>query len=200
MLPGSRIGEIERLLDIFGRTVELVGKAMGRPVLVIPAVPHLVGSIAAMTKHWAIRPRIVAERADKRAAFRIARAALAKSGTVTLELALSGVPMAAAYRVSWLEAVVARRMLTIRSVTLPNLVLGENVVPELLQEACTAENLAAALIPLLQDTPERHRQCQAFGRLDSVMGIGSIQPAVRAADIVLNAARRRLADVRPGSN
>ena len=196
VLPGSRTGEIERLLGVFAQTVELVGKANKTLVVIIPAVPHLVDAIAAATKSWTIRPRIVVDRVDKQAAFRVARAALAKSGTVTLELALAGVPMVAAYRVSWLEAVIARRMLKIPSVILPNLVLGENVVPEFLQEACTPANLAAALIPLLRDTTQRARQCQAFRRLDAVMQIGSSAPAARAADIVLDAARRPLPDTR----
>ncbi len=100
VLPGSRTGEIERLLGVFAQTVELVGKANKTLVVIIPAVPHLVDAIAAATKSWTIRPRIVVDRVDKQAAFRVARAALAKSGTVTLELALAGVPMVAAYRVS----------------------------------------------------------------------------------------------------
>jgi lipid-A-disaccharide synthase len=190
VLPGSRAGEIQRLLGVFAQTVELVGKGNEGLVVIIPAVPHLVDAIAAATKSWTIRPRIVVDRADRQAAFRIARAALAKSGTVTLELALAGVPMVAAYRVSWLEAVAARRMIKVSSVILPNLVLGENVVPEFMQEACSPPNLAAALIPLLRDTPQRQRQCQAFHRLDAVMQIGSITPAACAADIVLDAARR----------
>src|SRR5262249_32485001 len=135
-------------------------------------------------------PRIVVESAEKHAAFRTARAALTKSGTVTLELALAGVPMVAAYRVSWLEAVVGRRLIKVPSVILANLVLGENVVPEFIQEACTAETLAAALAPLISDTPERRHQIEAFARLDAIMEIGSIAPAARAADIVLAAARQ----------
>jgi lipid-A-disaccharide synthase len=71
-------------------------------------------------------------------------------------------------------------------------VLGENVVPEFIQEACTSENLAAAVLPLLADTPERRRQIEAFSRLDTIMEIGSKAPATRAADIVLAAARRAM--------
>jgi lipid-A-disaccharide synthase len=97
-----------------------------------------------------------------------------------------------AYRVSWLEAVVGRRMIKVSSVILANLVLGENAVPEFIQEACTAENLAAALVPLLGDTSERRRQIGAFSRLDAIMEIGSHAPAARAADIVIDAARRAL--------
>ena len=73
------------------------------------------------------KARIVTEQADKQAAFRVARAALAKSGTVTLELALSGVPMVAAYKVSAFDAFLIRRIINVPSVILANLVIGENV-------------------------------------------------------------------------
>jgi len=107
-------------------------------------------------------------------------------------LAGAGVPTVGAYRVSWLEAVVGRRLIKVSSVILANLVLGENVVPEFIQEACTSENLAAAVLPLLADTPARRRQIEAFSRLDAIMEIGSKAPATRAADIVLAAARRAM--------
>jgi len=76
----------------------------------------------------------------------------------------------------------------IPSIILANLLLGENVVPELLQHDCTAENLASALLPLFSDTPQRRRQIEAFSRLDAIMQIGSSAPALRAADIVLTEA------------
>jgi lipid-A-disaccharide synthase len=192
VLPGSRTGEVQRLLAVFADTVARVRDRLGPLEVVVPTVPHLVAPIAQATAQWPVRPRIVVETAEKQAAFRIARAALAKSGTVTLELALAGVPTVGAYRVSWLEAVVGRRMIKVSSVILANLVLGENVVPEFIQEACTAENLAGALVPLIEDTPERRRQIEAFARLDAVMEIGWRAPAARAADIVLSAARRAL--------
>jgi lipid-A-disaccharide synthase len=139
-----------------------------------------------------VPPRIVVDPAEKWAAFRAARAALAASGTVTLELALSGVPTVAAYKLHLLEAIIAR-MIRIQSrlpsVILANLVLGENAVPELLQEDCTADKLTAALVPLLSDTPERARQVEAFARLDRIMGVGEAAPSAKAAAIVLDVAR-----------
>jgi lipid-A-disaccharide synthase len=190
VLPGSRGGEIERLLPVFAEAVALLNKQIGPLEVVIPTVLHLVDRLEQGTARWPVRPRIAVESAEKQAAFRIARAALAKSGTVTLELALAGVPTIAAYKVSWLEAVVGRRMINVPSVILANLVLGENVVPEFLQEACTAANLAGALAPLLGDTAERGRQLAAFSRLDEIMQIGSSAPAARAAEIVLDVVRR----------
>jgi lipid-A-disaccharide synthase len=87
--------------------------------------------------------------------------------------------------------VVGRRIVKrIPSVILANLMLGENVVPEFLQGQCTAEKLAAALVPLLADSPERARQVAAFSRLDGVMQIGVKMPASRAADVVLEVLRQ----------
>jgi len=154
--------------------------------LVLPTVPHLVADLEAATAGWRQKPRIVADPAGKLAAFRTARAALAASGTVTLELALADVPTVAAYRVAAWEAALARRLIDAPpSVILANLVLGENAVPEFLQEACTPEALADALVDLVPDTPARQRQCTAFARLDAIMEIGSASPSARAAEIVL---------------
>jgi lipid-A-disaccharide synthase len=188
--PGSRSGEVARHVGVFGDALALVGKRAGPIEVVVPTVPHLLAQVTAATASWAVKPRIVVEQSDKQAAFRIARAALAKSGTTTLELAVAGVPMVAAYKVSALEAFVVRRLVRVSSYILANLVIGDNVVPEIVQEECTPDRLAAALVPLLGDTPERRRQTEAFVRLDAIMEIGSRAPAARAADIVLELARR----------
>jgi lipid-A-disaccharide synthase len=127
---------------------------------------------------------------EKRAAFRMAHAALAKSGTVTLELALSGVPMVAAYRTGAMEAFVLRRAIRVNSVILANLVVGENVVPEFLQENCRSERLLPALREVLSDSPMRRKQLEAFGRIDSIMSTGNQPPSVRAAEIVLATMRK----------
>jgi lipid-A-disaccharide synthase len=189
VLPGSRGGEIGRMLAMFGNAVERVRSSAGPLELVLPTFPHLCERVAAETADWPVRPRILVDQKDKDAAFRIARAALTKSGTVTLELALAGVPSVAAYRVSALEAMVARVLLHGTTVILANLVIGENVVPEFLQEYCTPENLAGALLPLLNDSPERRRQTEAFARLDSIMEIGRRAPAAIAADVVMSMLR-----------
>jgi lipid-A-disaccharide synthase len=201
VLPGSRGGEIRRLLATFGQA--LGGLAAERPAakllaterapfqIVLPTLPHLRERIAAATATWPLRPRIVVEVEEKQAAFRVARAALAKSGTVTLELALAGIPMVTAYKVSLLEEIVARFAIRVPSAILPNLILEENVVPEFLQRRCTPQNLAAALAPLLAQTPQRQRQVDAFARLDAIMRLDSAEPggpaspSRRAAELVL---------------
>jgi lipid-A-disaccharide synthase len=191
VLPGSRKNEIRRLIEPFGRTIERIAKTVWPLDIVIPTTPHLQDMVLRETAHWPLRPKIVVKREDRRAAFRNARAALAKSGTVTLELGLSGVPMITAYKVSGLEAVIARRLIRVPSVILTNLVLGASVVPEFIQTDCTPERLSAALAPLFSDTPERRTQVEAFARLDELMEIGKAEPAKRAAEIVEDVANRR---------
>jgi lipid-A-disaccharide synthase len=192
-LPGSRSSEIRRLAGIFGATIERVAARIGPIDLVIPTVPNVASQLREAVAGWAVQPRVVVEPAEKWSAFRNARAALAASGTVTLELALAGVPMVAAYRLHAVEAIIARLIrlqARLPSVILANLVVGENVVPELLQEDCTPDKLAAALLPLVSDTPERRRQTDAYRRLDDIMAIGATAPSAKAAAIVLEVARR----------
>jgi lipid-A-disaccharide synthase len=191
VLPGSRRSEIRRLAGPFGATLARVRDRCGPFELVLPTVRHLVEPVRQATMNWPQRPRIVVDADEKRACFRIARAALTKSGTVTLELALAGIPMVAAYRLSVWEAMIARRVISVSSVILANLVLGDNVVPEFLQENCTPDNLAGALVPLMTDTAERRRQTDALARLDTIMEIGRATPSARAAEVVLNVAERR---------
>jgi len=90
-----------------------------------------------------------------------------------------------AYRTGAIEAWILRRVIDVQSVILANLVVGENVVPEFLQDDCTAERLAPAVREVLADTPLRRKQVEAFARLDSIMSTGGVSPSVRAADIVL---------------
>jgi lipid-A-disaccharide synthase len=192
VLPGSRPAEIRRLLGPFGAAVELVRHRAGNIELLLPSIPAVLQEVRNATADWPVAPRVIADPEEKLRAFRIARAALAASGTVTLELALAAIPTVAGYRVAGWEAAIARRLIRVPSVILANLVLGENIVPELLQDACVPERLAAALFPLLCDGPERRRQLEAFGRLDQIMEIATAQPSRKAAEIVLAAARREL--------
>jgi lipid-A-disaccharide synthase len=188
VLPGSRSGEIRRMAGVFGECVALVAGRIGAMEVVVPAVPRLADAVRTATASWRVPARIVVEAGEKDAAFRNARAALTKSGTSTLELAVAGVPMAAAYKVPLLEELIARLLITTPSAILANLVLGENVVPEFLQRGCTPQRLVEALLPLLGDTPERRRQVEAFGRLDAIMDIGKAAPSDRAAAAVLDCA------------
>jgi lipid-A-disaccharide synthase len=99
------------------------------------------------------------------------------------------VPMVTAYKVGELEAFILRRVIRVQSVILANLVIGDNVIPEYLQEDCTPEHLAPALAEVLADSPARQRQLDAFAGIDAIMSTGAASPSVRAADIVLQTMR-----------
>jgi lipid-A-disaccharide synthase len=185
VLPGSRRSEIRHHLDVFGAALGRL-HADGRAFDVkLPTMPHLEATVRAGVASWPVKPEIVVGEAEKRAAFRIARAALAKSGTVTLELAISGIPMVTAYRVGAVEAFILRRAIRVSSVILANLVIGRDVIPEFLQEDCTPEKLGQALSEVLTDSPLRRQQLAAFSELDQIMSTGNQPPSVLAADIVL---------------
>ena len=191
VLPGSRHGEIKRLLDVFGETVGRVVAENGPLELLLPVVPRFAEEIRARTANWAVQPVIVEGEAEKYAAFRRAHVALAASGTVTLELALSGVPMVVAYRIDPLAKAVKHIVLRrLHSFVLPNLITDTKDVPEFLDHETTPETMAAALKPLFSDTPERQRQLDAFARLDGLMTLDHGTPSGRAAEIVLEAAGR----------
>jgi lipid-A-disaccharide synthase len=184
VLPGSRRSEVERLLDVFGATVSRI-VASGQPVqVVIPAVRHLRDLIATKTASWTLRPHIV-DAEDKYAAMRLARAALAASGTVTLELALARTPSVVAYKVDWIIASL-RFLVKVPSVVLANLVLGKKVYPEFLQEDCTAEKLSAALLPLIGETDARKQQIEELALAPERLRLSASSPSAAAAGAVLS--------------
>ena len=190
VLPGSRRSEVRRLMSSFGETVKRVVDRAGTVEVVLPAVDALADDIHEAASGWAVRPTIVTGEDAKHAAFRRAHVALAASGTVTLELALAGVPMVVAYRVDmFLRAM--KPLFQAKSIVLPNLIADENAIPELLDSDATPDKLAAALLPLLSESPERARQLAAFGTVAALMQQGEGTPSARAADIVLAAMRRR---------
>jgi lipid-A-disaccharide synthase len=184
-MPGSRSGEIRRMAEVFGAALGQMADKIGPFEAVVPTVARLEAPVRAAVARWPVPARVISDPDEKYAAFRRARAALAKSGTTTLELALAGIPMVTGYKVAGLEAVVARLLIKVPSVILANLVLGRNVVPEFLQQDCTAESLSAALAPLMSDTPARRRQTEAFAELDRIMALGEASPSERAAAVVL---------------
>jgi lipid-A-disaccharide synthase len=190
VLPGSRRSEIRHHMAVFGETLRALQAQHAPFELVLPTMPHLVDAVREGIATWPVQPRVAVGEQEKRAAMRTARAAFAKSGTVTLELALAGVPMVGIYRAGPVEMWIALHAIRVPSVILANLVVGENVVPEFLQSDCTPEKLAPALAEILNDTPQRRRQVEAFSRLDAIMSIGRQSPSVKAADIVLATMRK----------
>ena len=190
LMPGSRRSEAPRLLPVFARTVAQLAREMPGLVPVVPVAPAVAELVQAATSGWAVRPVIVTDAADKHDAYAAASAALTKSGTSTLELALAGVPMAVTYRVNAISAFMARRMIRVPHVAMVNLLAGREVVPELLQEACTAETLSRTVLSLMRDEARAAAQRAAFAEVvASLRPAGNALPSDLAAAAVLDVLR-----------
>ncbi|HEY7083587.1 MAG TPA: lipid-A-disaccharide synthase [Hyphomicrobiaceae bacterium] len=185
VLPGSRTSEVARLMQPFGEALAKLLQQGRKFEVVIPVVEAQRSLIERSLPAWPIKPLLVTGEDDKFRAFKLARAALAASGTVTLELALAGAPMVVAYKVGAPTAAIMRGLITAPSVVLANLVLDERAVPELLQDACTPGNIASALAPLLDEGTARSRQLSALARVPARMGLAQGTPSEAAADVVL---------------
>ena len=190
MLPGSRRSEVNRLMPDFGGALEALRRSVGQFAAVLPTLPHVEAEVRALAARWREPPKIVIGEDAKYAAFRAARAGLAASGTVTLELALAGVPMVGAYKVSVVEEQL-KYLIKVPSILLPNLILGERAIPEFLQRDCTATTLAAALTDIVRDSPARDAQIEALSRLDGLMRLHDGRaPSAHAAAAVLETIER----------
>ncbi len=182
VLPGSRRGEVSRLAPVFGAALAQLPDGFR---VVVPTVPHLEGMVREAVAGWPGAPLVVTDAGEKRAAFTLARAALAASGTVSLELAAAGTPMVVAYDMSWLSWQVISRMMRVDSVTLVNLVSGEKAVPEFLGPDCRPGPVGAAFARLLRVPSERERQMRALDLTMERLGRGGEAPGLRAARSVL---------------
>jgi lipid-A-disaccharide synthase len=184
VLPGSRSSEVKRLMEPFGDALRRLEAEAGPCEVVLPVVASVRGLVEQGLESWPLTPHLVSGEADKFSAFKLARAALAASGTVTLELALSGTPMVVAYKSDPI-ANSLRFLLIAHSVVLPNLILGENVFPELLNKDCNGEALSQALLPLIRGGLVRDEQLTAVASVVECVRESAQAPSIKAARIVL---------------
>ena len=188
VLPGSRTTEVRRLLPTFGQAMERLRDSRPGLVAVAPTVAATAAAVADAARSWSCRAILVDDAGEKADAFAASDAALAKSGTSTLELALAGVPMAVAYRVGAVTALLARRLMSVDNAALVNLLAGREVAPEFLQEDCRPDLLAGELGRLLDDEAARSRQRAGLAEAVAALGAGTPPPSERAAAAVLDAA------------
>jgi len=193
LLPGSRVGEVRRLLPVFGAVLDRLLSRYPALAVVVPTVGGVAGEVATAVKGWPGNPILVSDAAEKYDAFAASSLAIAASGTVALELALAGVPMIVTYRVSPLTAYLVRRLATVRFANLINLILDRPAVPELLQEDCTPDRIVAEAVRLLEDRAVRERQCADLREGLERLGLGGVSPSLRAADCVLGLIAERRA-------
>lgn len=191
VLPGSRLGEVGRLLSVFGETVErLVAERPGLRV-VVPTMAAVAPAVRAAVATWPGSPIVVESIEEKHHAFAASTVALAASGTVNLELAVAGVPFAIAYRVSRLSYVIGKMMVKVPSIVMTNILLKRNVIAEFLQDRCRADLIAAEIGRLLDDPDARRAQVEATAEAARLLGKGGPPPSERAAKILLDLVGRR---------
>lgn len=184
LMPGSRSGEIKRLLPVFGETVDKLLKHVPELLIDIPAVSHQRTRIEELVSNWQVMPNIVSGEIEKFGAFARADVALVASGTATLELALWGIPMSVGYKLD----PIARNLkwlATIDSIVLPNLILGKNVVPEFVDSNCNSDALLQSLLPLFEGGPNRLAQVTEFLRLQELCSVAPDTPSKLSAKLVL---------------
>ena len=191
VLPGSRSSEIRFIFPQFRDAVRLIGSRVPGLQTIIATVPHVAARVRELSRDWPAPLHIVESEDDKFAAFDAADVALAASGTVTTELALANTPMVVGYKLGWLTYVLARPFINVPYVTLVNLLLEREAVPELLQRRCTPERLADAVTTLLRDPAARERQDADLKEAVNRLGLGGEAPSLRAARALLDFASRK---------
>ncbi len=191
VLPGSRAAEIRRIGPTLWRAAELLDKDRPNVRLMVVAANSVREAVAAQAPAVA---RIIDE-GEKEDAFAAATVALAASGTVTTEVALQGAPLVVGYKLGWITWSIARAFLfKSRFATLMNVAADAEVAPEFIQTRFSAENLARAAAPLLDDEDAREHQVRRQDEALALMGRGGRPAAEIAAEAVLGVMRSGAAD------
>ena len=179
LLPGSRKSELQRhlpvMLDALKTIQEKLPSAKAKMVLPNPALVQLAKALGANMEiqigelPWALADTDVA---------------IASTGTVTMECAFFDVPTVTLYKTSWLTYQIARRIVTVKSLTMPNLLAGEMVYPEFIQHDATPGNLSRAALELLQDESRRQKIKAELAKI--IASLGEPGAAGRAAAAILS--------------
>ena len=193
VLPGSRPSEIERVLPAFEDAVRILKAERPGLHVVVPAASTVAAAVKARVAGWPFRAHVIEDDQAKDDAMKAATVALACSGTVTIELALAGVPMVVGYKIGAITYALLKRLMTPRWVTLFNIAADKEIAPELLQHDCTGQRLAAAAAERLDDPALRQRQvAEQYAALER-LGRGMPDPAEAAADAMLAFLEKRSA-------
>jgi lipid-A-disaccharide synthase len=186
VLPGSRAAEVRRVGPVLWRAGELLDR--DRDVRTLVVVADSVRREVTAQAPAAVR---VLDEREKEDAFAAATVALAASGTVTTEVALQGTPLVIGYKLGWITWALARAFLfKAKYATLMNVAANAEVAPEFLQTRCTAENIAAAAAPLLDDKNARADQVRRQNEALALMGRGGRPAAEIAADAILGVMKK----------
>lgn len=190
-LPGSRMSEINHLLDVFKETFHKIHLARPDLKIILPAAPAIAGELQSRMQGWDFPVTVLDPRdmsltqfeIEKRAALSAADGAVAASGTVSLELAANATPVVIAYDMGWLSRQIIGRMLITDTVTLVNLVSDTREIPEFIGANCKPDLIADAFLNLLQNPVA---QLDAMEDTMRMLGQGDVDPGIRAAQAVLS--------------
>lgn len=185
VLPGSRPGEIARVLPAFEDAVNILKATRPELQVVIPAAPTVLDAVRGRVAGWSHRAHLIEGDAAKLDAMKAATVALACSGTVTTELALAGAPMVIGYRVGAVTYALLKLLIRTPYVTLFNIAAQAFVAPELIQARCNGPELAAEVAKRLDDPQLRAAQVKAQDEALAKMGRGGPDPSEAAAAAVL---------------
>jgi lipid-A-disaccharide synthase len=183
LLPGSRMGELQRHLPVMLGALKLIRaklpEAMAKMVLPNEELKELAGGPPALL------PGVEIQAGNLPNALARADVAIASTGTVTMECAFFGMPTVTLYKTSWMTYEIAKRIVTLKSLTMPNLLANEEVYPEFIQGAATAENIAKAALELLQNESRRQRIKAQLAKIVSSLGEPGASRRAAAAILAL---------------
>ncbi|MBT3558913.1 MAG: lipid-A-disaccharide synthase [Rhodospirillales bacterium] len=194
VLPGSRKGEVSRLLPLFLEVIDQLPPSIVPRHFLFPTVENTDAMIRAAMRNVSISVTITNDDEDKLDGLAASDVALAASGTVALELAQAGVPAIIAYRLNKLTAWFARRFVTARFASLVNLLEDRMVTPEYLLEDCTIDNIAPALSALLENPDLRAAQISGYKSALQKLTIAHRDNESAAASAVLRVMRQQRVD------
>lgn len=186
VLPGSRTNEIRFILPVFRDAVGKIAARVTGLVTVLPTIPHVAARVVAGTTDWPTPLHIVESEEEKFASFDASDAALAASGTVTTELALARKPMVVGYKAGGLTYALASLVMNVHYITLINILLDREAVPEFLQSRCTPDNLADAVVKLFKDRDAISHELDDLDEATLLLGRGGEAPSIRAARAILD--------------
>ena len=186
VLPGSRHTEVSRLLPVFLDVVKIIKEKHKDFCFVIPTVSTVEDRVRKMVEESGLDIIVVNNESDRHDAFCASDVAIAASGTVALELAMVDVPHIVAYKLAPLSAWLARHFLKIQFVNLSNILLGREIVPELLQENCNEDKILYYVDELLKKQSLYDRQQEGFQKVKEVLGLGEQTPSANACDVIFD--------------
>ncbi len=186
VLPGSRHNEVQRLLPDFLQVVKELHKKYNDFSFVIPTVSTVANRVKQMVEESGLPILVVEGENERHDAFKNADVAIAASGTVALELAIVDVPHIIAYKVPKITEWIARNFIHIQYVNLTNILLGQSIVPELLQDDCNAENIIYYVEQFVKHKPIYNQQMTGFEKVRQLLGMGRQTPSDNACTAIMN--------------